>query len=429
MSRPRGFADLVGRRVGIYGVGIEGRAALARLQSLGVAVVLVDDAPSSDDVLPTGDGGRAALLACDVVLKSPGIPKRSELVGVLQDHGVVVASALNLWLGDMDPRRVIGVTGTKGKSTTTSLITFALNAVGQRARAVGNIGVAPYDPSITDDGGYYVLEMSSFQCVDLETAPGTIVVTSLGSDHLDWHGSLEDYHRDKLSVTRLPGAHHTVVADAPELRAAAALLGGDVTYVAPDQSDLRDALHLLGDHSRSNLALTLTVVADVTGLPLHDVRAAVAANAGRFVPLEGRLTLVDTIDGVRFVDDGLATSVLPVLAALDVFADEPLSLIVGGFDRGVDYDDLADAIAQRSAPTFVTTLGPAGTRIGLLLEERGVSATACATVADAVTASAQARHDGGVVLLSPGAPSFDAYENWKARSDDFARCVRAWRGR
>ena len=144
MFRPTGFADLAGRRVGIWGYGVEGRASEARIRSLTDRVVLVDDHPETGSaVLATAHEGYAALLACDVVLKSPGIPRRRDDVLELERRGVVVTSALNLWLLDTDRSRVVAVTGTKGKSTTTALCTFFLQCVGESAQSRGNMAHRP----------------------------------------------------------------------------------------------------------------------------------------------------------------------------------------------------------------------------------------------------------------------------------------------
>ena len=425
MFRPTGFSDLAGHRVGIYGYGVEGRATAAKLAEFDVTVVVVDDAPSEAGVLATDEGGLEALLECDIVLKSPGISPLSPTIARLREAGVPLTSALNLWLTPEVRGRVIGVTGTKGKSTTTSLITFFLTALGESATAVGNIGAPPYDPPADVSEGWLVLEMSSFQCVDVTTAPAIIVLTALGSDHLDWHGSLEQYRHDKLSITRAAGEHVTLVADSPTLRQYTDVLGGEVQFVTPDDSRLSSALHLLGDHSRSNVALALAAVARATNRSIEAVREAVVAAADSFVPLPGRLTPLGTIDGVRFVDDGLATSSLPTIAALAVFANEPVTLIVGGFDRGVDYGVLADALAQRTTLTTVVAMGPAGRRMAEAIRLAAPTMTVhdVATMADAVAVAKAESAPGSVVLFSPAAPSFDQYRNWRERSEDFARLV------
>ena len=429
MPRPTGFAELAGKRVGIFGYGVEGRATRRRLVGVAGAIVLVDDVKVGPEVLVTSDGGLDALRGCDVVLKSPGIVRRRDDVLDLERRGVRVTSSLNLWLHDVDRSRVVAITGTKGKSTTTALTTFFLQCLGEDALRLGNFGQPPYDPDVDDSSGWLILEVSSFQCVDIDVAPGLVVVTSLGSDHLDWHGTLEQYRRDKLSLTRARGAHRTLVPESPAMREHATELGGDVTFVTPDETNLASALGLLGVHNDTNVALALHCAALLTERSVDDVRARVREAAPTFQPLRGRLTSVasEVVDGeaLRYVDDGLATSVLPVVAALEVFAHDPVALIAGGFDRGVDYGPVAEAIAARRAPTVLIVMGEAGRRIGEEVARRSpeIQRIAVASMRDAVREARGALGTGGVVLLSPGAPSFDQYRNWEERSEDFTRVV------
>jgi UDP-N-acetylmuramoylalanine--D-glutamate ligase len=431
--RPTGFADLTGKRVGILGFGVEGHATRDRLDGLASSLVIVDDAPGlGPEVIVSSEGGLDALRTCEVVLKSPGIPRRRFDVLELERNGVYVTSALNLWLHEIELSRVVAVTGTKGKSTTTSLIAFFFECVGEHALALGNLGQPPYDPTLDTSAGWLVLEVSSFQCVDIDVAPANIVVTSLGSDHLDWHGSLDIYRSDKLSITRAAGEHVTWVGEATLFHELddAGELGGDVRFVHADTSQLTESLGLLGNHSHSNVALALAVVSTLSGLSHEELRARIVERAANFVPLKGRLTLVATEtrdnETIRFVDDGLATTALPTIAALKVFAFDAVALIVGGLDRGVDYTELAEAIRQREAPTGVIAMGDAGRR--LAGELRGGDAVVEVFVVDsmfdAVYRARTLLTGTGVVLFSPAAPSFDRYENWLERSEDFERCIR-----
>jgi UDP-N-acetylmuramoylalanine--D-glutamate ligase len=428
--RPTGFADLAGKRVGVFGYGVEGRATVRRLRGVSELVVVDDATGLGPEVLVTNEGGLDALLRCDVVLKSPGIPRRRADVLDLELHGVAVTSALNLWLQETDRARVVALTGTKGKSTTTALVTFFLHCVGEDALRLGNIGQPPYDPALDTSKGWLVLEVSSFQCVDLEVAPSVVVVTSLGADHLDWHGSLEKYRDDKLSLTRADGAHRTLVPDNATFHQIQDQLGGELRYVESDTTHLAAALGLIGAHNNANVALALAAVESLTGIAVDDARKAAEKESFRFEPLRSRLTLVarETVNGatLRYVDDGLATSVLPTVAALEAFVDDPLALIAGGFDRGVDYDELADALAARHQPTTLITMGDAGQRLGAALAQRSaLTQHRAENMLEAVQLARASLAHGGVVLLSPAAPSFDHYRNWEERSDDFTSVVRS----
>ena len=423
MFRPTGFSDLAQKRVGIYGYGLEGRASEQLLSGI-CELVIVDDDPKAG-VLVTSSGGLEELMTCDVVLKSPGVPRRSASVVQLEKNNVYVTSTLNLWMNQADRSRVIGITGTKGKSTTTALITFFLQCLGEKAQRLGNIGLPPYDTSVDTSTGWLVVEISSFQATDLDVAPKTVVLTSLGSDHIDWHGSLEQYRSDKLQLTRASGEHTTFVPNSEVVHSESSQIGGAVVFVDSETSTLTEELHLLGEHSHSNVALALEVVSSVTNTPRSEVHAAVSTNASSFVPLSGRLTLVATKNGIKFVDDGLATSVLPAVAALDVFKDDSLALLIGGFDRGVDYVPLAQAIATRTRPTMLLSMGPAGKRIveETLKINSEIAHTSFELMDEALIAGTEFLGTSGVVLLSPGAPSFDRYLNWEERSSDFSRAV------
>lgn len=427
MSRPTGFADLAGRRVGVFGYGVEGRATVARLRDLTTDLVVVDDAPPGDlgDVLASADGGLDALATCEVVIKSPGIPRRRADVIALEEHGVVLTSALDLWLHEVDLSRVVAITGTKGKSTTTSLVSFFVRVLGEEAHELGNIGQPPYDPALDLSSGWLVLEVSSFQSVDLTVAPALVLVTSLGADHLDWHGGLDQYHQDKLTITRASGEHVTLIADSPVFAHARTWLGGDVRVAPPDSSGLARALGLLGAHNDHNVGLALAASALMTGRDVESVRSEVTRRAREFVPLRGRLTLVASheVPGgvIRYVDDGLATGPLPTLAALEVFHDDAVALIAGGFDRGVDYGELAAALRGRRRPTTLVVMGAAGERLAASCD--AIPLVHASDMSTAVRAAHERVARGGVVLFSPAAPSFDAYRNWSERSDDFADCV------
>jgi len=426
VSRPRGFADLAGHTVGVWGVGVEGRATRDVLERIGATVVAVDDAVLDDPtVLQTANGGLEALQNCDLVIKSPGIPRRRDDVLALEASGVPVTSATGIWLAGTDRNLVIGVTGTKGKSTTTSLITFMLRACGVEARSAGNIGLPPFlSPDAANS--WTVLEVSSFQAVDITDAPGIVVLTTLGEDHIDWHGSLEQYRHDKLQLTRAEGHHLTVVPDDPELLLHRSEIGGELVTVAETDLELATTLGLVGEHNAKNVALALRATASALHRPVEEVRKAALRDASNFEPLPGRLTLVHRShrNGITtdFLDDGLATNPLPVIAAVQSFPDCHVALIVGGFDRGVDYRPLAEGLADCDAVLTVIAMGEAGLRICDELNRRAPNLTTmtAADMATAVTYATQALQvTGGVVLFSPGAPSFDHYQNWRERSDDF----------
>src|ERR1039458_5544294 len=223
-----------GGRVGVFGLGVEGRAALARLEALGCDVVIVDDDPGAtgdERALGTGAGGLVALAACDAVVKSPGISRYRDDVASLQRRGVPVLGGVGRGLEEADRHRVVCVTGTKGKSTVSTVIGHLATRLGTPTAVTGNLGAPPFAPGVDLEGKLVVVETSSFQATDVAHSPSVVAVTSLGDDHLDWHGSAERYHADKLSLTRQPGARHTIAAATPPLLERREQLGGEVTWV------------------------------------------------------------------------------------------------------------------------------------------------------------------------------------------------------
>jgi len=433
MTEPRpklSWSDLPGARVGVWGLGREGHANLRKLQALGVDPVLVDDHPADPGVLATGDGGLTALERCDVVVKTPGLSRYRPEVARLAGLGIPVVGGLGLWLAETDLRRVLCVTGTKGKSTTASLTGHLLTGLGYTCLVGGNIGVVPYDPAEQTDFDYWVIEVSSYQATDLPCTSPVTAVTSLHPDHLDWHGGVQQYYRDKLSMCTQPGADLTVAnGDSEVLRQHERLLGPRVEWVSQDDepgADWMAPLGLLGRHNRRNALIARRCLAAL-GVPGASDEDALRAAAVGYQGLPSRLAPVGTIAGVTFVDDSLATNVLPTLAALDAFPGRRIALIVGGHDRGIDYAPLAAGVLARSAPTLVLTLPDSGPRIRAEIERAaaGFSVTDCSGLEEAVAAGFRWARPDGVVLLSPAAPSFGRFRDYRDRSEAFACAVRA----
>jgi UDP-N-acetylmuramoylalanine--D-glutamate ligase len=408
---------------------------------MGVEPVLVDDNPSgaadsgggdsggAENVLRTGDGGLDALRKCDVVVKTPGISRYRPEAGRLRDAGVTLTGGLGLWLAEADIGRVVVVTGTKGKSTTSSIIGHLLNGLGQRAAIGGNIGNVPYDPENPgDDPDYWIIEVSSYQATDLSRTPPVAVVTSLHPDHLPWHGGVEQYYQDKLSALSQPVADLTVAnGDSDLIRERFPLLGPRVEWVREDDdpgATWMEPLGLPGRHSRRN-ALIARAVLRALGIPGVGDDARLRAAAGGYEGLPSRLKEIGTVAGVRFVDDSLSTNVLPTLAALDAFPGQRVALIVGGQDRGIDYRELAEEVARRQSPTSVLTIPDSGPRISRRFETTAPG-TAVADFPDldsAVRAGFQWARPDGVVLLSPAAPSFGHFTDYRDRAAAFARAM------
>lgn len=448
------WSDLSGAQVGVWGLGREGMANLRKLRSMGIEPVLVDDKPSpggvaGQPVLPTSDGGMEALRDCDVVVKTPGISRYRPEVADLAERGIPVVGGLGLWLQEAPLERVVCITGTKGKSTVTSIAGHLLNGLGYRCMVGGNIGSPPYDPEVpAAPWDYWVIEVSSYQATDLASSPPVVAVTSLNPDHLPWHGGVERYYDDKLSACSQPGADLTVAnGDSDLIRDRVRQLGPRVEWVhAVDEpgATWMAPLGLLGAHNRRNALIARRCMVALGVREATDDDALRAAAEG-YRPLQSRLQVIGDVAGVTFVDDSLSTNVLPTMAALDAFPGRRVALIVGGEDRGIDYAPLAAGVFAREAPTFVLTLPDSGPRIAAAFATDGQAAAgdAAAGVADtagaggfagltncpdlgaAVAAGFDWARPDGIVLLSPAAPSFGHFRDYRDRAEAFTRAMRA----
>lgn len=477
-------ADLAGRRVGVWGAGREGAAALRALAvhaPTSIAIVVTSTPPPADaPPLPTGPGGDDvpwlsgaegldALAACDVVIRSPGVPVRGPEADLVRSRGAVLTTGTALWLAERSGREtVIGITGTKGKSTTSSLLHHLLGKAGISSRLMGNIGaplldaLAPADPPDA-----WVLELSSYQLSDLPRAPTIAVVLNLLRDHLPWHGDEATYHADKLRIlTAGDGPRLAVLSHAdPLLRAAAEELRSPVLWV-----DEEHGLHVAGgrvlDGPHDLCGVDDLPVRGVIGArnacaALECVRALgheipdLAGALRDFRTLPHRQEVVARRAGRTWVDDSISTTPEAAMAAIAAFAPGPVVLVAGGLDRDQEYAALVRALRTGLVPTGAIGEPPARVEVAGLValpgtgpaladalravggEDDGPPLAAVEVVPDgtpeqvsagAVAAAARIAPAGATVLLSPAAPSHNVFRDFEDRGDRFAAAVSALPG-
>jgi UDP-N-acetylmuramoyl-L-alanine---L-glutamate ligase len=427
------FSELDGRSIGLWGLGRETRSlaeqARARLPGARIEVLVADEGSDLDGVrvVPQADAV-AALRGCDVVVRSPGVSIHRPEIHVLAEHGVRVVTATGLWLAEREGRRVIGVTGTKGKSTTATMVAHLVRASGLQAHLAGNIGRPVLDLLDARDDEWAVVELSSYQIADLATGPEVAVVTNLYREHLDWHGDEATYRREKLRLLGLPGVGACVIPAAPEFAAVAGsarVVHFGVQsgwHVAED--GVRDGatlevpsawLPLRGRHNAENLCAACAAL-DAAWIPRPPYPEAVAGIAA----LPHRLQTVHAAGGVEWVDDSISTTPESTIAALDAYPDRQIVLIAGGLDRGQDYTSLGAVAAGRRAVTIVA-LPVTGARLAQAARDAGVARVVqVPDMAAAVAAARDVAEPGAVVLLSPAAPSYNSYRNFEERGDHFA---------
>ncbi|SFP00842.1 UDP-N-acetylmuramoylalanine--D-glutamate ligase [Geodermatophilus dictyosporus] len=421
------LGELAGRRVGVWGHGREGRAAVRAALAAGAAGVLVADSRPLDlTTLPAGvtaAAGVADLAGCDVVFRSPGIsPYREDARDLARRTTVTTGTGVALAEAAARGVPVLCVTGTKGKSTTSALAAAVLTAAGRPAVHVGNIGTPLLDVLLDDDGAdrTLVVEVSSYQAAAVPDFAGRGALTSLAPEHLDWHGSVQTYYRDKLRVFgACPQRSVAVSAQARPLAERyldPAQLVDPAEVVPPGLAGRVVPVHLPGAHNRSNLEVALAAAA-LTGADLAACADAVAGAVAAFRALPHRLSPVAALGGVTFVDDTLSTTPVSVLAALDALAGRPVTLVAGGQDRGLDYTGLARALVDRREEVALLTVPDTGARLAADVRREAagvpVRVTETASLEEAVASAIATTPPGGVVLLSPGAPSYNRFRDFE----------------
>lgn len=466
-----------GRRVTVVGLGREGLAVTRVLARCGDRVTVTDrrdHAALAAQVAALGDldvtlslGGHRPdeVLDCDLLVLSPGVDKRSPLVAAARQHGIAISSETALFL-ERCPARVIGITGSAGKTTTTSLAGAMLTrAFGPRRVFVGgNIGrplLEQLDEMTADS--FVVLELSSFQLEWLHISPPIAVVTNVTPNHLDRHETMAAYLAAKANILAHQDAHGSAVLnlDDSNTPALARLAAGRVLYFSltgpshlPRGADgacldgqqlaliqagsagcrrvqlcRAGELTIPGRHNVAN-ALAAACAASLCGVD----PAIIAQSMREFTGVPHRLQPIATIKNVTYIDDSIATAPERTLAALDALA-QPVVLILGGRDKCLPWTQLAHEAARRcrgvvligeAAPLVRGELECAldgdALRANSLLRREQIADEP--TMERAVARAAALAQPGDAVVLSPGGTSYDMYRDFEERGADFAREVR-----
>lgn len=439
------ISELEGRKVAIWGYGREGRAALAALrwrlprQSITVfcTEMEAETLRAMEDpnlvIQTTADG--ESLSGFDVVIKSPGISPYGSPAVDAELHGTQFIGGTSLWFAEHPHERTVCVTGTKGKSTVTALIAHLLRAAGRRTALAGNIGLPLLELlDVEPLPQYWAIELSSYQTREV-SHPEVAVVLNFFPEHLDWHGTEQRYFEDKLALlTQSPPRVAVLNAADPRLVSIALPSGTRVlwfndeagwhlrdTEIFRGQRRVLDArnLPLPGRHNRINLCAALAAV-EALGLDAE----ALAAHAATFQPLPHRLQLLGARDGIEFVNDSISTTPHASIAALDCFKGRRIAILVGGYDRGVDWGVFAERMVG-DPPRAVITMGQNGPRIFERLKQIAVNGhfvlAEAQEMEDALRLAREALEYEGVILLSPGAPSFPRYLDYVERGRHFAK--------
>lgn len=397
------------------------------------------------------------LYTFDLIVRTPGLHPQAIAENNQEDPDILakVTTVTNEFFKACPSKHIIGVTGTKGKGTTSTLITKLLETAGYRVHLGGNIGIAPLDllknDIKTDD--WIVLELANFQLIDLKYSPHIAVCLMVAPEHLDWHQDMYEY----IEAKRQMFAHQTIrdiaifnalnnysqeVADAspalqfgyevppegvkPETKAGAYVEGSHI-YFEDEKLCHTDDVILPGRHNLENVCAAITatypLLAQASKHPHKVIKSVVKSFAG----LPHRIESLGQVKGIWFINDSFAVNPSSTIAAVRAIR-QPLVLILGGFDRGLELDELAQEIKQSPYVKKILVIGVSGPRLAESLQKHGITnyqlstATSMQTVVAEATALAR---PGDAVVFSPAFPSFDMFKNFEDRGDQFRAAVKA----
>ena len=428
-------------RIAIIGFNTEGQASYDFLKRQGHELTICDKntkvniPDGANHVL--GDAYLDDLDRFDLIIRSAGIPPR---VILEKNPGIKskISTHVNEFFKASPTKNIIGVTGTKGKGTTSSLITKILETAGKATWLGGNIGVPPL--TFIDElssSSWVVLELSSFQLIDLQQSPHIAVCLMVVPEHLDWHTDMAEYTQAKSQLfihqspedtaiffanNELSGniANHSPGKKIPYFVPPGALVENGAISISGQEICKTDELQLLGTHNWQNACAAVTAVWQVT----QDV-AALRQVLTSFTGLPHRLEVVRTLDDVTYYDDSFGTTPETAIVALQSF-DQPKIVILGGSDKGASYDELAKVVVKSNVRKALL-IGEQASRIQSALENVGFNDIMPGGDSMEVivqTARSQAQ-PGDIVLLSTGCASFDMFKDYKDRGTQFSAAVQA----
>lgn len=455
--------DWSGKKITVLGLSRSGMAVARYVASRGGDVFLSETVPASPQnetqrqemealgvSVEMGGHSKQVFSHADLIVVSPGIPPHNEVIDQLRMSGKEIISEVEFAYRQEPDIPIVGITGTNGKSTTTTLISWILTQAGYQAPACGNIGIPITDVINGQKPDFLVAELSSFQLEFSPTLKTKVsVFTNFRPDHLDWHGSIEAYQEAKLKLFsgKQSPEWSVLLADDPACQRVQGRTEGKILWFSRDEGlvehydnkayldesqyfvlDLKEdgasrlfsseSLHLIGDHNYENVLAALSA----TYLLGVDAQAITRACLS-FEGLEHRLEKVDAVGPrqVLFYNDSKATNTDAAISALRAFKDKKVILIAGGYDKKTPLDDFVTAVHANAKS--VVLLGQARERFAQALEAGGYHAVEFAEDFEGAVAKAYHLSHGEPVLFSPACASFDMFKNFEERGRIFKDLV------
>jgi UDP-N-acetylmuramoylalanine--D-glutamate ligase len=426
------FENLSNKKVLILGFGREGQSNYRLLRQEYPKILIsiadiknIEIKGDENTTLYLGEKYLDNICDFDYIIKSPGIPFGKELIEAKR-KGIEITSQTKIFF-EKCCGQIIGVTGTKGKSTTSTLIYQILKENGLKTFLVGNIENPSLEALASNNGEdvVFVYELSSQQLADLDKSPQISIVLNVGVDHLDWHGSREEYVNAKKNIVRYQTISDFAILNSDDqiARDFAKSTKAKVIYFSKSflENKFKQRFFLRGEHNLENIA---AIVAVARILKIKD--EIILGVLSTFKGLEHRLEWVREVGRINFYNDSASTNQTSVKAAVNSF-NEPITLIMGGYDRGINYDELAEYLSKIVNLKIILLIGQIGDKIKKSLEKaeyKGKMLNLGKNSMEIIVKTAfENTANRGVVLLSPAAASFDMFKNYKDRGDQFKKAV------
>lgn len=454
--------NLKGKKVMVMGLGLNdgGLGSVKYAITQEVAELIITDAKTADILNPTIDKIQALpahnvpiryilgeqktedYTQVDIIIKNPGIPNNSPYLEVARTAGVMITTDIELFFSHINALenkpKVIGITGTRGKSTTTALIHHILSDFYGKDKVLlgGNIrkSILSLLSDIQPDS-YIVLELSSFQLDYVKNSPHIGVFTSFFADHLDRYNSIDDYFESKTHIVQFQSKSDFAVLNIDNDRigdlshklqsqvityslsnteANIHIIDSQIMYNAETIMDIRD-IHLFGEHNQYNVMAAISV-ATILGVK----KSSIVESVKSFKGIAGRQQSLGVIDGIEIINDTTSTMPVALMVAMDTFQDKPYVLICGGEDKGLDYSDLAKQ-SYKNLKGIVLLPGSASILIKKYIAN--IPIYEVNTLAEGVTQAFSLANSGDRIVFSPGATSFGMFLNEFDRGDKFVALI------
>jgi UDP-N-acetylmuramoylalanine--D-glutamate ligase len=431
-------------KIAILGFGLQGKSSLNYYRSPDNKITICDknqpsDVPDGVDVV-VGDNYLSNLDYYDLIIRSPGVHPKDIVAANNEEIFKKVSSNTNEFISACPSKNIIGVTGTKGKGTTSTLITKMLEAGGKRVHLGGNIGVPPLDllSSGINEEDWVVLELANYQLIDLKYSPHISICLMVKPEHLDWHTDVDEYYEAKTLLFRNQSAEDIAIYYAdndnsariastgaarkiPYFKAPGAMVAGNHIVIDGEPVIRLSELKMLGKHNYQNACAAVTTVWQIN----PDV-GPIAQVLRDFSGLPFRIEFRQTVDEVAFFNDSYASAPPATIAAIQAVRS-PKIMIIGGKDRGLDLKDLVDSIIDNQETIKrIILIGESVNRVSEELTKASYdnfTVNDSSDIKDIVVQAKSMAAPGDSVVLSPGFPSFDMFKNFEDRGLKFNDAV------